>query len=488
MIVENEPIISVLDNQPETHHDHATRESAALLADLQQHNVWFAHWKGNTHLVDSLAGKTDIEILVHPDNRSQFERILKKRSYKRLNARPWNAYPDIEDWLGFDAETGNLLHLHTHYDLATGITFGKYLHLPWREQFFRRLKIDQLTGWPIPTPEMETIVLLIRIQADRLHNKPLIPAKKQKELRELLSQIDVPRFQRLCNELQLKAPADVGMEINSIVQDRSLAATTRLGAFFYDQLPHCVKANRSMAALTALYYKYFLKTNRHAGRFTGPVQLKKTMAEGGKLIALVGSDGSGKSTLCSDLIKWLTFKIDAHYFYLGKRPFIRSYDHRLFSTTGFLFNNGNISRYFRKMAGSFYYILLLRKKINMLRLAKRLSKSNSVVICDRFPQKDIKGYYDGPKLQNKKNTWFSRLEMKLFKRLGRTEADVIIRLNVSPQVASSRKPEHDYKMIEQKCNDLSAISFSGAKVVDVDAGRSYEQVLLDIKKKIWETL
>jgi thymidylate kinase len=464
-----------------------TRESAELLADLQQHNVWFAHWKGNTHLLASLEGKTDLEILVHPDNRLQFERILRKRLYKKLTTQPWNKVPANEDWIGFDFETGTLLHLHTHYDLATKITNSKYLHLPWLEQFFRHVKIDALTGWPIPIPEMEALVLLVRIHANLLHDKKGI-GKKQKELQALLSQVRVQRFLEICRELQLEVPANLDIEIRSIVQGQSEAAIFRLSSLFYHQLAHCVKASRPMAILTSLYYKYFAKANRHAGRFTGPVQLKKTVAEGGKIIALVGSDGSGKSTLCNDLIKWLTCKIDAHYFYFGKRPFIKSHGRQLFSKAGFLFNNTVISKYFRKMAGSLYYLLLLRKKINMLRLGKQLRRKNSIVICDRFPQKDLRGSFDGPKLQSTGNTWFSRLEMKLFRKFYTNGADVIFRLNISPEVASRRKPEHDCKMIEQKCNDLSKISFGHAKVIDVDASLSYEQVLLNIKRKIWETL
>jgi thymidylate kinase len=465
-----------------------TRESAELLADLQQHNVWFAHWKGNTHLLASLEGKTDVEILVHPDNRLQFERILKKRSYKKLTTQPWNKVPATEDWLGFDFETGALLHLHTHYDLATKVTNGKYLHLPWLEQFFRHVKIDALTGWPIPVPEMETLVLLVRIHANLLHDKQGIPMKKQKELQTLLSQVQVQRFQEICRKLKLEVPGNLDIEIRSIVQEQSEPAIFRLSSLFYHQLAHCVKASRPMATLKTLYHKYFLKANRHAGRFTGPVQLKKTITDGGKIIALVGSDGSGKSTLCNDLIKWLTFKIDAHYFYFGKRPFIKSYGRQLFSKTGFLFSHPVISKYFRKLAGNLFYLLLLRKKVTMLRLGKQLRRKNSLVICDRFPQKDLKGYFDGPKLQSAGNTWFSRLEMKQFRKLYTNGADVIFRLNISPEVASRRKPEHDCKMIEQKCNDLSKISFGHAKVIDVDASLPYEQVLLDIKKKIWKTL
>jgi thymidylate kinase len=465
-----------------------TRESAELLTDLLQANVRFVHWKGNMHLVSSLEGKTDMELLVHPDDRRPFETILKKRSYKKLHSQPWNRVPANEDWLGFDFDTGNLLHLHTHYDLATKITYGKYLHLPWLELFFRHLKIDSLTGWPIPIPELETIVLLIRIHANLLHDKQEMPVKKQKELRMLLSEVKVQRFQDLCRELQLNVPDNLDIEISNIVQGYSDATIFRLSSLLYHQLPGCVKASQPMPKIKTLYYKCFLTINRFAGRFTAPVQLKKTVAEGGKIMALVGSDGSGKSTLCNDLVKWLTFKIDAHYFYFGKRPYIKSYGRKLFSKTGFLFNNAVISRYFKKGAGSLFYIGLIQKKIKMLRLGKRLSKKNSVVICDRFPQKDLKGYFDGPRLQSKRNTWFRGLEMKQFNKLGATGADVVFRLNISPEIASRRKPEHDYQMIEQKCMHLSGISFGQARVIDVDAGRPYDQVLLDIKRKVWENL
>jgi thymidylate kinase len=307
-------------------------------------------------------------------------------------------------------------------------------------------------------------------------------------LRTLLSLVQVRRFQDLCRELQLNLPDNLAIEISNIVQGHSDATIFRLSSLLYHQLPGCVKASRPMPTLKTLYYKYFLTTNRYVRRFTAPVQLKKTVVEGGKIIALVGSDGSGKSTLCNDLIKWLTFKIDAHYFYFGKRPFIKSYGRTLFSKTGFLFNNAVIARYFKKWAGNLFYIGLIQKKIKMLRLGKRLSKKNSVVICDRFPQKELMGYFDGPGLQLKKNTWFRRHEMKQFNKLGATGADIVFRLNISPEVAGRRKPEHDYKMIEQKCMHLSCISFGQAKVIDVDAGRPYEQVLLDIKRKVWENL
>lgn len=124
----------------------------------------------------------------------------------------------------------------------------------------------------------------------------------------------------------------------------------------------------------------------------------------------------------------------------------------------------------------------------MLRIAKQLRQKNSLVICDRFPQKEIMGFFDGPKLQADTNIWFARLEKKQFSRFSQNGADVVFRLSVPPQIAAQRKPEHDPALIEKKCENLSGISFGKATVIETDAGRPYELVLLDIKRKIWETL
>ncbi|OQP57735.1 hypothetical protein A3860_08895 [Niastella vici] len=488
MVLLTDPSVSHSDSGAELSRDHITRESVELLADCKREHLRFAHWKGNSHLLQSLEGRSDIEILVHPNCRLQFEAILRRRSYKKMQSQPRNAYPGIEDWLGFDPDTGRLLHLHTHYDLATKTGKEKFLHLPWLEFFFQQLKIDQLTGWPVPIPEMETLVLLVRIHANMLHDKPVIPIVKQKELQQLLSQVQLQRFREVCSGLQLEVPAGLEVEINNIVQYHSVPAMIHLSAQIYHQLSASIITASPMAAIKTFYYKYFLKFYKHAGRFTGPVQLKKTLLAGGKVIALVGSDGAGKSTLCNDVIKWLTFKIDTHYFYFGKRPFIKSYGWRLFSITAFLFNDRAVSKYFRKLAGNIYYLLLIHKKINMLRLANRLRQKRSLVICDRFPQKDILGFFDGPKLQANTNTWFARLERKQFSLFCQNGADVVFKLQVPPEIAAQRKPEHDNKLIEKKCENLSGISFGHATVIDIDAGRPYEQVLLETKRKLWEVL
>lgn len=465
----------------------ATGESKKMLAELNQSKVRFAHWKGNSHLLQSLEGKTDIEILIYPDDRIQFESIMKKLGCKKLVSQAWNRFPNVEDWIGFDYETGNLLHLHTHYALVTGLKYGKHLFFPWIEEFFRHLQTDPETGWPIPVPELETIMLFIRIGAKMQTDEPRISASKQMELIKLLTNTKVEHLISTCNDLNLEVPEDLTLRIGKIQRENNLSEIINLSEYFYTQLPTDGQSKGAFSSLKSFYYKYYLKTVRLSSRFIGPVTYKKTICNGGKIIALIGSDGSGKSTLSNDLVEWLTFKIDTHYFYLGKKPYIKSYSKRLHSKTAILTNKNRFSKLLRKLTGRFYQILIARQKCEMLQLAKRLSKQGSMIICDRFPQKDILSFNDGPKLQ-KTGGFYAKLEMKLFNRITNPGADLVFRLNVSPEIAAKRKPEHDYDSIIQKCNNLGKMQFSNSIMIDVDANQSYDVVLLELKREIWKNM
>lgn len=469
----------------------ASEESVKLLADLKQNKVRFAHWKGNSHLLESLEGKTDIEILVQPDERHLFESVMKNLGYKRLQSQAWNSYPQVEDWIGFDNETGNLLHLHTHYALIVAIRYGRYLHLPWTDEFFDHLMIDEQTGWPVPEPELEAVILLIRICAKaegNAHKKQEVLSAKQQELFTLLRNVKAERLELICNKLQLKVPADISERIQTILQEAGLAEAKNLAEYFYNQLPASQRENTFSSSLKSAYYKYYLKTSRSYSRFAGPVKQKKTISNGGKVIALIGSDGSGKSTLSNDITKWLTFKIDTHYFYMGKMPFIRSYDKQLFSKADIFVTGNKLSKILKKLIGDFYYVLMIKQKSDMLQIARKMSRQGSIIICDRFPQKDIMGINDGPKLQSLTNKWPSRIEMKLFNQITEAGADVVFRLQVPPEVAHKRKPEHSYAVIKQKCDNINKIAYANSPVIDLDASKPYDQVLLDVKREVWKHL
>ncbi|OKL39559.1 nucleoside/nucleotide kinase family protein [Pontibacter flavimaris] len=472
------------------HLTHGLKLCTDLLEALRLGKINFAHWKGNMHLLDSLTGKTDVELLIKPEDRAAFEEVMEALHFKQAESPSWSRYPHVEDWLGFDEETGSLLHLHTHYSLVISTAYGRYAHLPWLEQFFNHLTIDEVTGWPIPEPEMELLILLIRLQVkgnSTEYQLSQVHEEKMSELLALLKRTDAGRLADCCEALGLQAPEDMEARIASLLQHENLKAAIALSGFFYQQLPASIKEATSRHSFQSLYYKYYLKTLKYYKPFIAPVRLKKRIVSGGKVIAFVGSDGSGKSTLCRDITTWLTYKIDTHYFYLGKQPFIKSYNTRLLSLTDQMAGQSFTSRLLRRMMGDFYHLIIIRQKAQMLRLARHFSNQGSIIICDRLPQKEVFGFNDGPRLQHSKQRQLAQLEITYFEQALQTSADVIFRLHVSPQVAHQRKPEHNLKDIERKCESIKAIRYSAATVIDINADAPYNEVLLEVKRSLWQS-
>ena len=98
--------------------DRPLQAAVALFAELNEAAIRYCHWKSNIRLDEALAGRTDLDLLVDPDHAGRFKTILLRRQVKRAIAAKGKRYPDVENYLGFDPETGRQFHLHVHYRLV----------------------------------------------------------------------------------------------------------------------------------------------------------------------------------------------------------------------------------------------------------------------------------------------------------------------------------------------------------------------------------
>ena len=466
-----------------------------LLELLDAHGVRFAHWKSNNHLAEGLAGKTDLDLLVHRKDAPAFRLVMAELPCKAMAGQPWASYPDVEDWLVFDSATGGFLHLHVHYELLTGLKRIKHLRLPWTDELLAGLRRDSASGWPIPPAEMELLILLVRIWAKmppwRRLFSPRIPPHILAELRWLQGDADPAKLAALAHKLGLKADLEKSLADEAAI----LAVARHLNA---QLIPH-VRMPWSEALLRAGLLNVRRGVTRLWLRSIGPIRFGKTLPDGGAMVALIGSDGAGKSTLARDLEKWLRFKLDAHLLYMGSGDgaggWVNATRRRLSAPwrgKAKAASRGNSTSGHASFAGKLWRLLdlhLMRRKLRLLRLGRKLADDGSVILLDRYPQSQVNAISDGPRQQEGRGfAWAARSERKLHAEAAALGPDLLIKLQIDPHTAHRRKPDHDMDVIARKCAIIEALRFAQSEMVTIDAAQPYPQVLLAAKIAIWSHL
>ena len=466
-------------------------------AALQEAKVGFALWKSNKYIDEALAGKTDLDMLVNRKDEAAFERILCNLKAIRVLSQPWARYPDVLDWLVFDGATGDFLHLHVHFDMLTGLKRVKHLRLPWADTVLENLRIEERNGWPIPIAEMELLILLVRIWAKmppwRRLFAPKIPARVKDELLWLESEAQIMRLAALAKTLGLHA--DIHLPLGGD------AAVIALARNLYGQVKQHYRMNWSAALVWAAALNFRLALTRIWLRLIGPARYRKTLTGGGAMIAFIGSDGSGKSTVSQSFERWLRRKIDVHLLYMGsgdgRAGWINAARRQLSKLVGKELKRAGrtkekspaISVSFAEKVYRLFDLLLLRRKLRLLRLGRRLADGGSVILLDRYPQSQFEAVSDGPRLQNGRSfAWAAERERRLYSEAARLGPDLVIKLKIAPETALSRKPDHNPDVIRRKCTITDALQFPGSQVCEIDAGRSLEEVLAATKQAVWTHL
>jgi hypothetical protein len=212
------------------------------------------------------------------------------------------------------------------------------------------------------------------------------------------------------------------------------------------------------------------------------------------VIAVVGCDGSGKSTLTADLLAHLGAERPAIYLYLGQ-----SSGMILDWILGLPLVGGPLGRYLKRRSTrahtetakpaspdfmtALVIHLLSRWRFHKFRRMLALDRQGLVVIADRFPQAEVQGFwFDGPGLAEAGAAsapvrWLARRELRLYQRMAAHVPALLIRLNIDARTAHARKPDHKLKMLEEKTRMIPALAFNNAPILDLDGRTPYPQVL-----------
>jgi thymidylate kinase len=474
-----------------------------LCEALDADGVRYCHWKSNRFLDRSRTAMNDLDLLVRRADSELFSAIVHRLGFKQAE-NPASSLPGVSNYYGYDRWSDRLVHIHAHYQLIVGDDLTKNYRIPLEQAFLDGSGRDG--EFRIPSRELELIVLVIRIALKHstwdafLARRASVPTSAREELAFLQAEVDEGLVYRLLEQHLPFVDRQVFADcMRTIDPQFGIWARIRAGQRLTAELAVC--ARRPRAADIGL--KLSRRAAGTARRLLSIPAPRKRMSAGGAMIAVVGADGAGKSTVIEGLSTWLSKNFGVTKVHLGKPP--RSV--RTLAVTGVAkLWLGGIAVLGRRSTRGGSGPVQPRSKLRMLlavatardryiayRKGRRIAINGGLVICDRFPLPQLR-LMDAPRVERaiaagargRLARRLASLEERYYRALSRP--DVLIVLRVDPEIAVARKPEEPPEFVRARWREIWEIDWDTVPAHVVDASRSAADVLSDVKALVWSEL
>ena len=283
----------------------ALRLIADLCAALRINEIDYCHWKSNAALDRSASGENDLDLLISRADAARFTALLYQFGFKAAQVPAHKQVPGILDFYGYDTPSGKLVHVHAHYQLVLGDDMTKNYRLPIEQAYLESATQGKL--FRVPAPEFELIVLVIRSMLKHstgsalLSGHAAIPKSMQSELDFLQAQANRSVVHAILQQHLPFIAADLFDRcLKSVQRDQPLLDRIRAGR----ELHHRLAAHARRAPASDIALKF---SRRAAGLIQSQilhVPTRRRLICGGAVIAVIGGDGAGKSTMVKELKVW----------------------------------------------------------------------------------------------------------------------------------------------------------------------------------------
>ncbi len=492
---------------------------ARLAEALNRVGINYCHWKSNIDLARATSGETDLDLLVERASYPAMLSILASLGFKSAMVRRGENPPGISHYYGYDAPADRYIHVHLFSRILTGESFSKSHLLPFDAMLLRNTRC--VGPLRVASKPAELVLFTVRTfikygslpDAARLWKET---EKIKEELRWLRDGGDLSTSICLLEQYcpVIEEPLFLAC-LDALEKDAPLLHRVWLARKVRKRIQNY--ARRSTLGRISAYAKLaFVQAQR---RLEGS-KANKVLQSGGSVVALVGADATGKSTLVSETGRWLGEKFVVRVIHAGKPPpfwatrpvdwslrLARRFWPRLSATvneqhlsSGKQINSKN-GKGLTSLLFAFRAVTLAWDRKNLLLKGRRAAARGKIVICDRYPS-NIIGAMDSPRLRatNTANGWISsvynraaRLEGRLYAQI--PPPDIAIRLQVSVETAKERNRARHKPGAEPEAYIESRHKRAGewrrtdaGKVFDVNTERSLPETICEVKEILWRAL
>lgn len=497
--------------------DLATR----FMESLNSQAIDYCHWKSNLSLSQALAGEEDLDILVDRKALPNIIGLLTDLGFKAAVLKSGANVPGIFHYYGIDARTGGICHVHLFSRVLTGESFVKSHTLPFESMLLGNCDYIGPVRVASRSAELALFVLRTFIKYGSLLDLLRVagdPEAIRMELRWLKEGGDVAEavslLEKYCPVIDkalffkcietLEAPT-------SIAQRMWVARTVRRRLRIYAKYTPLARL-LAYAQLLSIKLRQRLTGNRK----------NKTLHAGGAIVAFVGADATGKSTLVSETGRWLGSVFAVRRVHVGKPPsswatlpvnlllplMRRWLPHLRRNGVGDKDRAAAVPTLPKAGQGPRSLIYAVRAaalawdRYRLLIKVRAWAANGDIVICDRYPT-DIIEAMDSPRLRELPAK--GGIKAALYNRLARFEnalyrnmppPDAVLRLRVSVETAKQRNrnrrdevgmDDEDYLVARHR--EIRDWHKHGTKYIhDIDTEQTLEATILNVKKAVWESL
>ncbi len=489
----------------------------SLLGEFTNTGIKYCHWKSNEHLEKGIFGKTDLDILTQKVEEEKIQKLLIKNNFIKVKSHNWNTYKDVEDWIGYDYESGIQVHIHLHYRLITGKQNIKEYILPWSDIVLNNAILDNIYSIMICNPNIEFIILITRILLKRF-NFFVIPNNKNTYNLSLPDKYEIEFLYKNTEEAKIKLFAIEMFNENIAEKILDLYANyPNWPNYLMKDLKLCIENHLIKYKLYSQFYINIISFYRYSLEsllriLKHPINKKKKLFSKGYFISFIGVDGSGKTTLAIDTVKWLSWKIDCRYIYLGTGKGKSSILNRLVRKYAELKHNNNyittkndnkciinninqngLLYALRKTLLNFISLSNAKYKLKAIIHAQMLLNTGVIIITDRFPQNKFWGINDGPVIELTGNKFLDlinyamqRKELAIFQKI--KPPTNIIKLIIPLEVSRERKQDSPLELIRKKISIVNQLHYNQAVEHIINNNTHIEDAKTKVRKIIWEIL
>lgn len=470
---------------------------------LHEQSINYCHWKSIDRIDEVMRGDTDIDLLIDKSQITEFNKILSEFNAISVRPRLWMTYPSMEDYLLYDKKIGKFFHLHLHYKLIMGKKNAKEYILPLEKIYLNNTIKHPKYDTYVIKPEIDLIMLHLRYAV----KYSLFQKNYQKfrgfnvsEIKEMLFLL--PQ----CKEETLLKKAK---EIDDILKTDSKIYAYFSNKYHINPLKNILKTVRLKKSIS-LYKRisscevfFIRKLRKYLNLYAvlGRNNAKHPI-QGGITIAMVGCDGSGKTTVVNSIIKEFRSKLSARKYYMGFNARSFSFTTKLLAVLSYAPRGAKfiLKNDFGKKINIFGQLIieyggyLDRKKLYKKSLQ---DKANGMIgFYERFPLKNTIDYpqcffnsKDATIID--KSKFLTKLKNKLEKKYEIFKpADINFFINTTTDTIRERRVMSD-EIFDKVCDKYFRVkNYVTDKdyFIEIDGNQPLEKVLLDVKNEIFKTL